>query len=239
LKKYIITICVLFAAFIAKAQDENDTTYTISAFISNWNHPNGDTFRAIDSVDQMIVVFRERYRDIKIAGVEKENGIWKLKIDPAKASIGRNGLVYEAAKKEGDGCTPAGIFELGALFSYENSINSRLPFTQTSSEDKWIDDPASDDYNKHIRGETSAKSFENLLLKSIYYKYCMVIEYNTKPVVKGKGSAIFFHVADEKYSPTAGCVAVAEIDMLQYLNWLQPDKRKAIFIIADEEDEED
>jgi len=192
----------------------------------------------MDNTDQMLVVFRERFQDIKIAGVEKENGVWKLKLAPVKASIGRNGLIYEMAKKEGDGCTPVGFYELGKLFSYDSSIKSKLPFTQTNSEDKWIDDPNSDDYNKYIRGATTAKSFENLLLKNIYYKYCMVIEYNTHPVVKGKGSAIFFHVADEKYTPTAGCVAIAESDMLQYLNWLQPNKRKAIWIIADEEDED-
>jgi L,D-peptidoglycan transpeptidase YkuD (ErfK/YbiS/YcfS/YnhG family) len=58
----------------------------------------------------------------------------------------------------------------------------------------------------------------------------MVIEYNTQPVVKGKGSAIFFHVADEKYSPTSGCVAIAEKDMLQYLNWFKPRKKKGMMI---------
>ncbi len=239
MKKLLFTICVLVSGFFANAQDENDTTYTINAFLNNWNHPTGSVTRGIDNVDQMLVVFRERYRDIKVAGVEKENGIWKLKQAPVRASIGRNGLIYEVAKKEGDGCTPSGLFALGDLYSYETTIASELPFIHTTKEDKWIDDSNSEDYNKHVRGETRAKSFENLLLKSIDYKYCMVIEYNTKPVVKGKGSAIFFHVADTKYTPTAGCVAIAESDMLQYLNWLQPNKRKAIFIIADEEDEED
>jgi L,D-peptidoglycan transpeptidase YkuD (ErfK/YbiS/YcfS/YnhG family) len=81
-----------------------------------------------------------------------------------------------------------------------------------------------------VRGETSAKSFEHLKLNSIDYKYCMVIEYNTNPVVKGKGSAIFFHVANEKYAPTAGCVAIAENDMLQFLKWFKPRKKKAMLI---------
>jgi L,D-peptidoglycan transpeptidase YkuD (ErfK/YbiS/YcfS/YnhG family) len=238
LKKYFILFCIVCTSISLNAQDENDTTYTIESFLYNWNHPTSNAAKVMDNTDQMLVVFRERYQDIKIAGVEKEDGIWKLKLAPVKASIGRNGLIYEMAKKEGDGCTPVGFFELGKLFSYESNIKSNLPFTQTTSEDKWIDDPASDDYNKYIRGATTAKSFENLLLKNIYYKYCMVIEYNTHPIVKGKGSAIFFHVADEKYTPTAGCVAIAESHMLQYLNWLQPNKRKAIWIIADEEDEE-
>lgn len=238
MKKLLIAFCILFSSLALNAQDENDTTYTIESFLYNWNHPSSNAPKVMDNTDQMLVVFRERYRDIKMAGVEKENGVWKLKLAPVKASIGRNGLIYDFAKKEGDGCTPAGFFALGKLFSYEPTIKSNLPFTQTTAEDKWIDDPLSDEYNKYVRGSTTAKSFENLLLKNIYYKYCMVIEYNTMPVVKGKGSAIFFHVADEKYSPTSGCVAIAESDMLQYLNWLQPNKSKAIWIMADEEDEE-
>ena len=75
---------------------------------------------------------------------------------------------------------------------------------------------------------TEGKLYSN----SIDYKYCIVIEYNTNPVVKGKGSAIFFHVADEKYSPTAGCVAIAEKDMLQFLKWFKPRKKKAMLSIG-------
>jgi L,D-peptidoglycan transpeptidase YkuD (ErfK/YbiS/YcfS/YnhG family) len=60
----------------------------------------------------------------------------------------------------------------------------------------------------------------------------MVIEYNTQPVVKGKGSAIFFHLADEKYTPTSGCVAIPEKNMLDYLQWLDPKKKRAILLTS-------
>ena len=242
MKKLLFIFFVLSYSIVTNAQDRVDSAslidYSIESFLYNWNHPTTKGPTITDSVDQLLVVFREHYSDMKLAGVEKENGIWKLKLAPVRASIGRNGLIYAPGKKEGDGCTPSGIFALGELFSYEPTIPSNLPFTQSTPEDKWIDDTASNDYNKHIRGVTNAKSYENLLLKSIHYKYCMVIEYNTNPIVKGKGSAIFFHVADEKYSATAGCVAIKESDMLQYLNWLQSNKRKAIWIMADEEEED-
>lgn len=238
MKKLILVFIIILTGLTTQAQDQGDSAYTIESFLYSWNHSKNNATGAMDSVDQMIVVFREHYSDIKVAGVEKENGVWKLKLAPVRGCIGRSGLIHENTKREGDGFTPTGFFGLGTLFSYESSIQSQLPFTQSTSEDKWIDDTASVDYNKHIRGTTNAKSFENLLLKSIHYKYCMVIEYNTNPVVKGKGSAIFFHVADEKYSATAGCVAIKEADMLQYLNWLQPNKRKAIFIIEDEDDDD-
>ena len=112
-------------------------------------------------------------------------------------------------------------------------MKTKIPFQQVDSLDKWIDDSSSEDYNKYVRGATNATSFEYLKLKSIDYKYCMVIEYNTHPVVKGKGSAIFFHVANENYAPTAGCIAIAEKDMVQFLHWLKPNKKKAILVIGE------
>ena len=52
------------------------------------------------------------------------------------------------------------------------------------------------------------------------YKYAVVIEYNTDPVVPGLGSAIFMHVWRGAGQPTAGCVAMAEADLLRFLRWL-------------------
>lgn len=151
--------------------------------------------------------------------------------DTIKVSLGRSGIIASALKKEGDGATPAGFYRLGQLFTYASTIDTRLPFIPVTRDDKWIDDSTSPDYNKYVRGATQAKSYENLLLASIDYKYCMVIEYNTRPVVKGKGSAIFFHITSDHYPPTAGCVAVKEQDMLRILSWLDPQKKKYIGII--------
>jgi L,D-peptidoglycan transpeptidase YkuD (ErfK/YbiS/YcfS/YnhG family) len=165
-----------------------------------------------------------------LIALEKKNKKWKIKYNPMPASIGRNGFALPGKKIEGDGKSPTGLYALGQLFSYENKVNTRLPFIQTTSEDKWIDDPNHRDYNTYVKGNTTAESFEHLLLSGIYYKFCMVIEYNTKPVVTGKGSAIFFHVADANYSPTAGCVAIKEADMNIILKWLKPDLWKAILM---------
>jgi L,D-peptidoglycan transpeptidase YkuD (ErfK/YbiS/YcfS/YnhG family) len=119
---------------------------------------------------------------------------------------------------------------LGQLFSYENKVNTSLPFIQTFEDDIWIDDSNHQDYNKYIKGNTTATSFEHLHLSGVYYKYCLVIEYNTNPVVKGKGSAIFFHVADANYKPTAGCIAIQETDMNKILYWMKPNVGKAILM---------
>ena len=186
----------------------------------------------LTGVEQLLIVYTEDTgsRKANFVAVEKKENKWVVIMDPVLASIGRNGFAKNGKKKEGDGKTPTGIFGLGRLFSYEASLNTRLAFKQVDANDKWIDDPKSDDYNTYVRGNTSASSFEHLLLNSIDYKYCMVIEYNTHPIKKGKGSAIFFHLADENYTPTSGCVAIHEIDMLPVLNWLDPYKKKAILL---------
>ncbi len=186
----------------------------------------------LNNVVQLVVAINNNDSSNKtiVIALEKVNNKWKIKLGPVQASIGRTGFALPGEKIEGDGKSPSGIFDLGQLYTYEASVKTSLPFIQTNLEDKWIDDPDHENYNTHIRGNTNAKSFEHLKLSSIDYKYCMVIEYNTHPVVKGKGSAIFFHLADVNYSPTAGCVAIQESDMDQILLWLDPNKQKAILM---------
>jgi L,D-peptidoglycan transpeptidase YkuD (ErfK/YbiS/YcfS/YnhG family) len=186
----------------------------------------------LDSVQQLLIVVNDNDTSNKavLVALEKRNKKWKIKYKPMRASIGRNGFALCGKKLEGDGKSPTGIYNLGQLFSYESNINTELPFIQTTEDDKWIDDTNHSDYNRYVKGNTTAASFEHLHLSGIYYKYCMVIEYNTHPVVKGKGSAIFFHVADSNYSPTAGCVAIKEADINKILYWLKPNLNKAILM---------
>jgi L,D-peptidoglycan transpeptidase YkuD (ErfK/YbiS/YcfS/YnhG family) len=227
LKKFTLFVFILFNSLLVFGQDV-ESLWVINPLIEKLN--TGEL--KIGKLQQIVVAFKldMKDKDYKVMGLEKAKGKWKLAIAPVKASIGRNGFAKENEKMEGDGKTPIGLYALGKLYSYDAAIDTKLPFQQVDSLDKWIDDSTSNDYNKYVRGETKARSFENLKLNSVDYKYCMVIEYNTQPVVKGKGSAIFFHVADEKYSPTSGCVAIEETDMLQYLNWLKPRKKKGMMI---------
>ena len=177
------------------------------------------------NVNQLLVVLGERPENTQVSlfALEKTSEDWKIRIGPLCAGIGRNGFAAYGEKLEGDGKSPSGVFSLGQLFTYADTLNTKMPYTISTDEDKWIDDPESEDYNKHVRGEANAKSFEKLKLKSDYYKYCLVIEYNTHPVVKGKGSAIFIHLREKADETTAGCVAVSERDMEQLIKWLNPD----------------
>ncbi|HEY4618674.1 MAG TPA: L,D-transpeptidase family protein [Flavobacterium sp.] len=180
--------------------------------------------KKLENVDQLLVVYnyqQENYSATLVA-LEKKGGDWALKFDTKEVGIGKNGFAPSLAKREGDGKSPTGIFRLGKLYTYEKELKTLLDYQQTTADDKWIDDPNSKDYNTYVRGATTAKSYENLVLSNDAYKYCMVIEYNTNPIIKGKGSAIFFHLAVKKPYFTAGCVAIDEENMKLMVNWLDP-----------------
>lgn len=186
----------------------------------------------LENIGQLLVVFNvepDGYSAFLVA-LEKKDRNWFVKYGPTEAGIGKKGFALPLDKVEGDGKSPTGLFRLGKLFSYEKQPNTLLENQQTTKEDKWIDDPNSVDYNKQVRGFTKAKSCENLLLDSDAYKYCMVIEYNTKPIIKGKGSAIFFHLGLQSPYFTAGCVAINEENMKLIVNWLDPKQNPSIIM---------
>ncbi|EIA07921.1 L,D-transpeptidase [Flavobacterium frigoris] len=225
LNKFIFLPLVLFSSNNSKAQ-ANPTAVKNALVIAENNRSK------LENVEQLLVVYNyqpENYSAIFVA-LEKKDKNWVLKFDPVEVGIGKNGFASPADKREGDGKSPTGVFRLGKLFSYEKQLNTLLENQQTTAEDKWIDDPNSEDYNTYIKGPTTAKSYENLLLKNDAYKYCMVVEYNTNPILKGKGSAIFFHLGIKKPYFTAGCVAIDEENMKSIVNWLDPKLNPSIIM---------
>ena len=188
----------------------------------------------LDSISQLLVVYNEtpESNSATLVALEKRNKVWHIVDHPISAGIGRKGFAATGAKREGDNLTPSGFFRLGQLFCYEKEVRTRMPFIQTTADDKWIDDPNSPDYNSYIRGETTANSFEKLKIRSDEYKYCMVIEYNMHPVVKGMGSAIFLHLSEnqQQVNQSSGCVVITEQDMERLLNWMKPELKPSIIM---------
>ena len=84
------------------------------------------------------------------------------------------------------------------------------------------------------KAETQAKSYEKMRRDDNLYKYGIVIEYNTNPVIKGYGSAIFFHVWGGENITTEGCVAVSEENIIKILEWLNP-KAEPLIIMGIED----
>lgn len=136
--------------------------------------------------------------------------------------VRRNGTTDN--KREGDGATPIGEFEIRRAFGLLPDPGTELEYTQVQPGDVWVDDSASPFYNRFVGVEEEVErtwnSAENLAAYPVEYKYAFVIEYNTENPTPGAGSAIFFHCENQK--PTAGCISVPENDMIWLLQWLRP-----------------
>ena len=177
-----------------------------------------------NDVHQVIVVEATGKVTARVSGWERNDSGWTQVINPVKAVIGRNGLAPADEKREGDGRTPSGVFALRRAFGYEEKVATGLAYQRVTERDFWIDAPDSLQYNQWVAGDVPRVSHEVLRRSDGLYKYAIVIEYNTDPVVPAMGSAIFLHVWRAANKPTAGCVAVAETDILRLLQWL--DKRQ-------------
>ena len=57
-------------------------------------------------------------------------------------------------------------------------------------------------------------SAEKLWLKDNIYDVIIVINYNLRPVIQNKGSAIFLHIAKKNYKSTKGCIAISRKDII-------------------------
>jgi L,D-peptidoglycan transpeptidase YkuD (ErfK/YbiS/YcfS/YnhG family) len=83
----------------------------------------------------------------------------------------------------------------------------------------WCDDPFSEDYNREITiNKNFLFSFERLFRKDNIYDLIAVLNYNSNPIIKNKGSAIFIHIARKNYTPTKGCLALKKKDLINILS---------------------
>jgi L,D-peptidoglycan transpeptidase YkuD (ErfK/YbiS/YcfS/YnhG family) len=65
-------------------------------------------------------------------------------------------------------------------------------------------------------------SAEALWREDDIYDVVVVIGHNDDPVIPGKGSCIFWHLARPDFSPTQGCVAITRDAMLAALAAARP-----------------
>jgi len=164
-----------------------------------------------------------------ISAWENAGSCWK-KVYMARAVLGRNGLAPLNAKQEGDGKTPSGVYSLANAFGYAATIVTKLNYRKITDQDFWVDDVHSVQYNQWIHGKPQAKSFEHMYRNDKLYRLGVVIEYNTQPIVSGKGSAIFLHIWRTYYKPTSGCVALSERNIRKILTWLDKSKTPVIVL---------
>jgi|TARA_B110001450_G_scaffold248758_1_gene265303 L,D-peptidoglycan transpeptidase YkuD (ErfK/YbiS/YcfS/YnhG family) len=129
-----------------------------------------------------------------------------------KCALGKRGISIK--KKEGDGITPKGTFKLKEVFYRRDRIGSLKTTLKKTSIKKnmgWCDDPKSKKYNRLIKLPSNYR-FEKLHLSKNIYDVIVVINFNLRPVIKNKGSAIFIHLTKD-YKATKGCISISIDDM--------------------------
>ena len=145
-----------------------------------------------------------------------------------RCAVGRGGV--SSAKREGDGATPIGTWPLRqVLYRRDRGMRpvTALQTTALRPADGWCDAPSDPNYNRMVRHPYPA-SAEHLWRRDSIYDLIVVVGYNDAPVIPGKGSAIFLHVARPDYSPTAGCVAFSRRDLVTILGMLSPASRLVV-----------
>lgn len=144
------------------------------------------------------------------------------------AALGLRGVAAE--KREGDGATPCGVFRLeAALYRADRRAPPRggAPSRPISRSDAWCDDPGSAAYNTMVTTAFEAGR-EALWRGDRRYDVIGVIDANRAPIIPGRGSAIFLHVALKPRYPTLGCIAFSAQDLDWILRRWRPRSRVII-----------
>jgi L,D-peptidoglycan transpeptidase YkuD (ErfK/YbiS/YcfS/YnhG family) len=155
-------------------------------------------------------------------------GIARIAGRSFRCAVGRGGV--STTKREGDGATPVGTWPLRQVLYRPDRGLRPLTSLQTAAlqpTDGWCDAPADPNYNRMVRHPYPA-SAEHLWRRDSIYDLIVVVGYNDAPVIPGKGSAIFLHIARPDYSPTAGCVAFSRRDLVTILGTLSPASRLVV-----------
>jgi L,D-peptidoglycan transpeptidase YkuD (ErfK/YbiS/YcfS/YnhG family) len=142
-------------------------------------------------------------------------------------ALGRGGI--SAMKREGDGATPLARMRLLSGYVRERRFDRRsgLPLARITAKLGWCEVPEDRNYNRPVTLPYGA-SHETMLRADGLYDAVIVLDWNIRPRRRGRGSAIFFHLARPGFSPTAGCVAVTRAVMARLLPQLS---RRTLLIV--------
>jgi L,D-peptidoglycan transpeptidase YkuD (ErfK/YbiS/YcfS/YnhG family) len=145
-----------------------------------------------------------------------------------RAALGRASV--KAAKREGDGATPAGQFHPVRLWWRADRLPrppTLLAVRRIAPDDAWCENPKDRRYNRPFRRSANEPG-DRLKRADALYDLIVEIDHNTRPRVAGHGSAVFIHVARPGFGPTAGCVALSRSDLQRLVSRLSRKTRIVI-----------
>ncbi len=145
-------------------------------------------------------------------------------------ALGRSGV--KTLKREGDGATPRGRFPLRcALYNPASArrLRTGLSLQRIGRDDGWCDASGDGNYNRPVCHPYKA-SAERMWREDGLYDVVVVVGHNDRPRLRGRGSAIFMHVARPGLLATEGCIALRRGDLQLLLSRLSP--RSGIVILV-------
>jgi D-alanyl-D-alanine dipeptidase len=173
------------------------------------------------------------------------NSKWMAKGASFPVVVGKNGLAWsedvaylldkkpEKIKQEGDGKSPAGVFDLNSAFGSSAKPDFvKLPFTKLEESTECVDDSDSVSYNRIVDrfkiGNFDWDSSEKMLAVGAQYDLGVFVAHNSNPTKSGNGSCIFLHIWKDETSGTAGCTAMKRENIEQILSWLDDNKQPVL-----------
>jgi L,D-peptidoglycan transpeptidase YkuD (ErfK/YbiS/YcfS/YnhG family) len=142
-----------------------------------------------------------------------------------RCAIGKAGI--KKKQKEGDNITPKGTFKITRVYYRSDkvkNISTSIKKIKINKNMGWCNDSKSPFYNREIK-LPSKFSFEKLYRNDNLYDLLAVLNYNTNPVEKNKGSAIFIHIAKKRFKPTAGCIALQKKDLMNLMRVIKKNSK--------------
>jgi len=144
----------------------------------------------------------------------RPDGLLRFAGQTWRCALGKGGIRRD--KQEGDGATPVGLLPLRRVFYRADRLAAptcRVAVEPIATTDGWCDDPTHRDYNRRITLPHDARH-EVLWRDDSLYDIIGVLGWNDgqsgEPIARGRGSAIFLHLARPDLAPTEGCIALPE-----------------------------
>jgi L,D-peptidoglycan transpeptidase YkuD (ErfK/YbiS/YcfS/YnhG family) len=186
--------------------------------------PSG--MRGLGSAERVVVVSAANRTTTHATArtYERQGERWRRVRRAMPARLGFNGLRSARLRREGDGTTPIGTY--GFVYGFGSQPDpglTGLDWRRLSRRSCWAGTRA--DYNRWI--ERRPCPGEDLWASArVAYRYAVVIDFNYRRPVFGRGSGIFLHA--QTGGPTRGCVSLRERDLLAVLRWIRSDTRIVI-----------
>jgi L,D-peptidoglycan transpeptidase YkuD (ErfK/YbiS/YcfS/YnhG family) len=154
-----------------------------------------------------------------------KSGYLKYKNLRFRCALGKAGVGKKMI--EGDNITPKGTYKIIRIYCRKDrikKIKSKIKIFKINKNMGWCDDSRSTKYNRLIKLPSRYK-YEKFYRDDHLYDLILILNYNMKPVIKNKGSAIFIHLATKNYSSTKGCVGLSKNNLLKILRMIDKDTK--------------